>query len=126
MDDILKLLLDADAPDVRRTLPQKQVQVKRLSEMLGKPAIFVLQALPYGRVQEIRRMPEDDQEIHILLSGCVSPDLKSQTLRDKYDAVTPVDAVKALLLPGEIADLSREVERLSGYRRVTIDEVKNV
>lgn len=30
-----------------------------------------------------------------------------------------------MLLPGEIADLSAAVERLSGYRRMTITEVKN-
>lgn len=30
-----------------------------------------------------------------------------------------------MLLPGEIADLGMAVEKLSGYRRVTITEVKN-
>jgi len=30
-----------------------------------------------------------------------------------------------MLLPGEIADLSRVIEKLSGYRRLTITEVKN-
>lgn len=30
-----------------------------------------------------------------------------------------------LLLPGEIEDLSREVEKLSGYRAMTIEELKN-
>ena len=33
--------------------------------------------------------------------------------------------MKAMLLPGEIADLSRAVERLCGYRRLTIEEIKN-
>ena len=33
--------------------------------------------------------------------------------------------VKNLLLPGEIADLSIAVERLCGYRKTTINEVKN-
>lgn len=33
--------------------------------------------------------------------------------------------LKQLLLPGEITDLSQEVEKLSGYRRRTIEEVKN-
>jgi len=37
----------------------------------------------------------------------------------------PADAVKKMLLAGEIADLSAAVERLSGYRRMTISEVKN-
>ena len=29
------------------------------------------------------------------------------------------------LMTGEIEDLSRAVERLCGFRRITIDEVKN-
>ena len=32
---------------------------------------------------------------------------------------------KAILLPGEIEDLSRAVEKLCGYRRTTIEEIKN-
>ena len=36
------------------------------------------------------------------------------------------DAVKKMLLAGEITDLAQVIERLSGYRRLTITEVKNV
>lgn len=35
------------------------------------------------------------------------------------------DLLALLLRPGEIADLSRAVERLCGYRRLTIEEIKN-
>ena len=42
-----------------------------------------------------------------------------------YGGATPAETVKAMLLPGEIEDLARAVERLCGYRRATIDEVKN-
>lgn len=40
--------------------------------------------------------------------------------RAQYDLL-----VNAMLLPGEIADLSAAVERLTGYRHITIKEVKN-
>lgn len=123
--ELLQLLLDADAPDVRRTLPQARYEVKRLSAAAGCPVVFTLRALPYGRVQDIRRMQEEDQSVHILLAGCADPDLRAEALQRHYDAPTPVDAVKALLLPGEIEDLSAEVERLSGFRRRTIEEIKN-
>ena len=39
--------------------------------------------------------------------------------------MTPAETLKAMLLPGEIADLAIVVEKLSGYRRTTIEEVKN-
>jgi len=125
MDNILEFLLTPEVPNVLRDLPEKQFEVKRLSRLMGQKAVFTLRALPYGKVQDIRQMPEADQEAQILLQGCVSPDLKSQALMEKYSVATPLDAIRSLLLPGEIADLSMEVERLSGYRRKTIDEIKN-
>ena len=139
MSDLLERLLDADAPNVLEQLPTKKFEVKRLTKIFEENvdrdhlegerpmerAVFTLRALPYGRVQDIRRMPESEQEIQILPAGCVDPDLRSARLMARFDAATPVDAVRSLLLPGEIADLTLEIERLSGYRRRTIDEVKN-
>lgn len=125
MSEMLDRLLRADAPDVRKNLPQKQFEISRLSELAGTPIVFTLQALPYGRIQDIRQMPEDDQEAQIAVQGCMDPSFKAQELMDKYGTATPIDALRAMLLPGEIADIALEVERLSGYRRRTITEVKN-
>lgn len=109
--------------------------VNRLSELAGRDVVFELKALPYGRVQDIKRLQEDSQ-IHILLAGCVSPNLKDSRLAQKYcvrtaegkaapELTTPADVVKNMLLAGEIQDLANEVERLTGYRSMTISEVKN-
>ena len=114
----------AELPNVQKDLPTKRFEVPRLSELAGGPVVFVLRGLPYGRVQELQRLAED-VELHILLSGCVEPDLKAPALLGRYNAPTPAEAVRCLLLPGEIEDLSREVERLSGYRMATIRELKN-
>ena len=121
---LLDLLLRSDAPDMLRQLPEKSFEVKRLSKIAGKPAVFRLRGLPYGRVQELRRL-EEDVEVHIILAGCLDPDLRSPALMERYKAPTPAEAVKSLLLPGEIEDLSREIERLCGFRAWTIKEVKN-
>lgn len=86
--------------------------------------VFTLRALPYGRVQELKRLTEE-ADIQILLAGCVDPDLKAAALQEKFQGVTPAETIKAMLLPGEIADLSIAAEKLSGYRRTTIEEVKN-
>ena len=58
-------------------------------------------------------------------TGCAQPNLKDRSLAEKYGGATPAETVKAMLLPGEIEDLSRAVERLCGYRGATIEEVKN-
>ena len=123
MSGILDLLLRPEIPNVQKQLPEKRVKLKRLSTA-EEEVIFTLHGLPYGRVQELQEM-DKDVAVHILLAGCGEPNLKDPALMEKYGAATPVEAVKCLLLPGEIEDLSREVEKLCGSRRRTIDEVKN-
>lgn len=120
----LDLLLGEDMPNLKKDIPTAEFEVARLSEAAGKPVVFKLQALPYGRVQDLARMTQDS-DVAILLAGCVAPDLKDPKLMAKYGGATPGEMVKNLLLAGEIADLSHAVERLCGYRRVTISEVKN-
>lgn len=123
--DLLALLLRPELPNVQKELPRARYRVQRLSELVGQDVVFTLRGLPYGRVQSLRESGSEDVEIHILLAGCTEPDLKAPELRERFGGATPAETVKAILLPGEIADLSRAVERLCGYRRLTIDEVKN-
>lgn len=122
MSKFLDQMLRPEAEDVRANLPTARYEIKRLSRALGEPVVLDLRALPYGKAQDLRDM-EQDQEVHILLAGC--EELKDEVLRDKFGGSTPAETVKAMLLPGEIAELSRAVERLSGYRQVTIREIKN-
>ena len=110
--DLLALLLRPELPNVQKELPTAEYRVK-------------LRALPYGKVKSIRDSVAGDPMLDILLAGCVEPDLKAKELKEKYGGATPAETVKAMLLPGEIEDLSRAVERLCGFRRITIDEVKN-
>lgn len=122
MSKFLDMMLRPEVADVQKNLPTAKYEIKRLSRLVGEPVTLELRALPYGRAQELREM-ERDVEVHILLAGC--EELKDEGLQAKFGGVTPVDTVKAMLLPGEIADLSRAVERLSGYRQNTIREIKN-
>lgn len=122
MSEFLDMMLRPEVPSIRDSLPTASYEVKRLSRLAGEPATLELRGLPYGRAQELRAM-ETDQEVHILLAGC--PELKDPALKEKFGGATPAETVKAMLLPGEIVDLSRAVERLSGYRQNTIREIKN-
>ncbi|MGI6029764.1 MAG: phage tail assembly chaperone [Candidatus Heteroscillospira sp.] len=124
-NDILNQLLRPEVPDVQKSLPRAKYRLSRLSELLGTDVVFELQALPYGKVQSMRESGSEDVEIHILLAGCISPNLRAAALQERFGGATPAETVKAMLLPGEISDLSRAVEQLCGYRRRTIEEVKN-
>ena len=122
MSKFLDMMLRPEVASVRDNLPTAKYEVKRLSRLLDEPVTLELRGLPYGKAQELRGM-ERDQEVQILLAGC--PELKDETLKAKFGGATPAETVKAMLLPGEIADLSRAVARLSGYRQNTIREIKN-
>ena len=124
MSKLVDMLLRPEVPDVSRELPSKQVKVKRLSKLLGTDVVFTLRALPYGQVEDIKK-ETGDASLSILLSGLTDPDPRDEALNQRFNAVTPKEMLKQLLLPGEIEDLSREVERLSGYRAATIEEIKN-
>lgn len=111
-------------PNVEKELPTAKYKVDRLSELAGHDVVFTLRALPYGKTHDLARFTQD-ADVNILLAGCAEPDLKDPRLMEKFGGATPAEAVKRMLLPGEIADLGMAVEKLSGYRRVTITEVKN-
>jgi hypothetical protein len=120
MDNTLDLLLKLNAPD----LPEKEYKIKRLSGLCGEPVVFKLRALPYSRAAELTQSQKDDISVHILLAGVVEPNLKTPELMTHYNAATPAEMIKKMLLPGEIEDISRAIERLSGYRTDTIEEIK--
>jgi hypothetical protein len=121
--DTLELLLKSDRPN----MPEKEIKLKRLSKECGGNIIFKLKALSYNRVAEIKNTHAGgDMEVHIILAGVVSPDLKSEALKKKYNAETPAEIIKVMLLPGEIEDISREIEKLSGYRTTTLETVEEV
>ena len=116
----LEILLNGE----NTILPEKEFAIKRLSEAYKQPVVFRLRALPYNRVSEITKMQADDMNVHIVLAGTLEPNLKDGNLLEKYNAPTPAEMIKKLLLPGEIEDLSREIEKLSGYRKITVEEIK--
>lgn len=120
--DVLELLLSAD-PHV----PEKELVMARLSEELGCEVKFKIRAMSYNAITEFVR-GNDDSTLRVILEGLVSPDLKDSRLLAKYKAATPLELLKnpAFLQPGEVENLSIEIERLSGYRPDTFREtIKN-
>lgn len=126
MSKILDMLLRPECPDVRKQLPEKQYEVKRLSEIFGEPAVLKLRGLPYNMVQRIQSMPAEERNLQIILAGCVEPDFKASALSGEgTEAPTPLDAIKRAFTAGEIDEIAAAVERLCGYRTKTLSEVKN-
>ena len=136
---VLDLLLRPELPDVRKVLPEKQVEVKRLTELgvgdaavdqeyvrQGEPVVFTLRALTYNETRQIQDKPREDQALSAVLYGCKDPDFRDKRLLDaEKGIVTPLDAIKARLSAGEIDEAYIEIQELSGYLRRTLAEVKN-
>ena len=123
---VLDLLLRADLPDVRKALPEKRMEVKRLTELAGEPVVFTLRALTYNETRQIQDKPREDQALSAVLYGCKDPDFRDKRLLDpERGIVTPLDAIKARLSAGEIDEAYIEIQELSGYLRRTLAEVKN-
>ena len=123
---VLDLLLRPELPDVRRVLPEKQVEVKRLTELAGEPVVFTLRAMTYNETRQLYDKPREDQALSAVLYGCKDPDFRDKRLlAPERGVVTPLDAIKARLFAGEIDELHIEIQKLSGYLRRTLAEVKN-
>lgn len=123
---VLDLLLRPELPDVRKILPEKRMEVKRLSKLTGQPVIFTLRALSYNEIRKVQGKPREDQAVSAVLYGCKDPDFRDKRLVDPEKSVaTPLDAIKARLNPGEIDELYVELQMLSGYIHRTLAEVKN-
>lgn len=114
--NMMDILLTKELPEPKK----KELRMKRLTDAFGEDFIVEIQELPYSKAAEIRELSEFD--VHTLLAGVVN--IKFGELKNRCDVETPAEVVKKLFQPGEIADISREIERLSGFRTRTWDEVK--
>lgn len=123
---VLDILLRPELPDVRKVLPEKRVEVRRLSEIAGAPVIFTLRALSYDEIRRLQDKPREEQAVTAVLYGCREPGWRDARLLDRERGIaTPADAVKARLTAGEIDELYVEIQKLSGYLRRTLADVKN-
>jgi len=123
---VLDLLLRPDVPDVRKSLPEKRVEVMRLTKLAGEPVVFTLRALSYNEIRQVQDKPREDQAVTAVLYGCKDPDWRDKRLLDLEKGIAaPPDAIKARLTAGEIDELYIEIQKISGYLRRTLADVKN-
>lgn len=123
---VLDLLLRPELPDVRRELPEKRVEVKRLSRLAGEPVVFRLKALTYdqtrpGAGQAPGAAGGGDGPAGLHRAQLAAPGL----LDPAKNIATPIDAIKAKLTAGEIDELAVEIQMLGGYIVRALEDVKN-
>ena len=136
--NVLDLLLGADIGKIK--LPEKQVELPRLTEVFGAPFIVTCKALTPARYEEVQDMALDvsgkevDLDVNKLQmltviegvqDGRGKPLLKNTALMAKYGVKTPVDLYKKLFLSGEATALYTHISHLTGFGDDAVKEVKN-
>lgn len=116
---IVDLICGMDIPSA----PTAEVKIKRLSELAGQDIRFTVKAISYNKLNEINRF-DDEYDVNTVRLGVIEPNLTDQKLLDKFDAVTPNDLIKKMLLPGEIVAIARKVEKISGFEKFSVEEIK--
>lgn len=126
----VEMLLKLDAKKIE--LPKKEVEVKRLSDLVGSPFILKLQGLDSKTQDEVREMGIKENDIDYkevklgtILAGVKEPSLRDESLRKHFGAVTPYDLIQKLFTPGESDALYEEISKLSGYGDNAVEEIKN-
>jgi len=128
----IELLLQADLTKLKR--PEKEVKIKRLSELFGGAMIFKLRAVSTDEVSGLQNMTFNVQEqsvdiselqIQVVLAGIIEPELKNAELLAHFGVPTPKELLMKLLSPGEIKGLYDKISDLSGYGKDSVEDVKN-
>ena len=116
-------------------MPTKEVEMPRLSGMLGEMFNVRCKAIDGERYADIQRSAIDlnkkgglrninlyEMQVLTVIDGVVEPSLKDERLLAYFGCVTPKELVKKLFLAGEIAELSNVITELSGYDKSDDEE----
>ena len=116
-------------------MPNREIEIPRLSQVLGETFKVKCRAIDGERYADIQRSAIDlnkkgalrninlyEMQVLTLIEGVVEPSMKDERLLGYFGVVTPKELVKKLFLAGEIAELSNVITELSGYEKSEEEE----
>lgn len=134
-NNIVSTLMELDPEKlVRKT--KKEIEIKRLSDIVGKPFMVSVAAIPGERYMELAgNMVDEDGgmdfaqahgvNVNLSLAGLVSPDMKDRDLQKHFGCATPKELLDKFFNGGEISKIADAVTELSGYGKDKKEKVKN-
>ncbi|MBM6747924.1 hypothetical protein H5995_01310 [Megamonas rupellensis] len=135
--NIVDKLMTIDAGKILER-PTETMEIKRLSNLLGEPFLIKLQAVHPQRYTEIQSMAVDlnkkghinnvdiyKQNTHMILASLVEPNIKDRKLLEHFKAATPVDLIGKLFLAGEIDEINKKINELSGFNDEETEKIKD-
>lgn len=125
---IIDLLLETDMKKLQEN-NKKEYEIKRLTNILGEKFTVTCQALTHEQVIHIGEVSKTNAEtkFNAIVEACKieGKRFNNKELMDKFGVIKPIDLLDKLFLPGEISRLYDIVNKLSGYGKDVIEEVKN-
>ncbi len=139
--NLAEALLAADAGTITKKAT-KDLEIPRLSKLLGEPFILHLRQISARRVREIQdsaiKMSADGRpesidnyglQIRLLCDGITNKDFDSRDVLKHYGAATRKDLFEILFDAGEVQDISNAISELCGFggkaEEAKVTEVKN-
>lgn len=113
--DTIRTLLDIQVGEPER----REIKITRLD------LTFTVKSLSYDKV--MGNIGRKDANFHYILDSVVSPNLRdSQWYENHMGCVTPVEALKKLLLAGEVSGLVKQLDQLNGYGSTAVRDVTDL
>lgn len=134
-NNLISILMESDPERLERKA-RRDIEIKRLSEVLGTPFVVTVKAIPGERYSELAGSMMDENgnvdytkgyttNVMVAMEGMVSPDIKNVDLQKHFGCRTPKDLMDKLFNGGEITKIADAVTDLSGYGKDTEKKVKN-
>lgn len=134
--NLVQRLMKVDKKDLS-AIGSKEIQSKRINDLLGEETAIKINAIDSGRYMSIQATALDkngkviyervyDTNAKVVAAGLVEPDLKDAKLLEHLEVATPAEAAKKLFR-GEVNSIAAEIALLSGFisEDETEAEIKN-
>ena len=115
----LSLLLSSSSDKFKK--PTKEVEITRLSELVGEPFVCTVQAIDMNQFKEILRETGESQNAESSMDaaqlavkmGLVDPKLTDKELQKHFNAPNYRELMNKMFLTGEIMELSEAIMEVS-------------
>lgn len=125
---ILDKLLETDLKKLQNK-EKKIYEVKRLSEIMGEPFLVICKPLGHEQVMHLSEISKDDRDMRLnsILESCEveGKSFSNDVFTSKFGTPSGKEVVEKLFQPGEVAELYRIINKMSGYGSNVVEEVKN-
>mgnify|MGYP001861103059 CR=1 FL=1 len=125
---ILDKLLETDLKKLQNK-EKKTYEVKRLSEIMGEPFLVTCKPLGHEQVMHLTEISKDDMDMRLnsILESCEveGKSFGNDIFTSKFGTASGKEVVGKLFQPGEVSELYRIINKMSGYGNNVIEEVKN-